>query len=160
MKKLFMTKNTKPNILLTILAIFASLVFLIAIGSIVYFFLSFGMRQNVSYKDCGNQTYIIFNDFEGARIMHNTNNEKMNKAGNDIITRYETLGITSTLKISNKDKGGYAVFIPENNKLEDWELSNLVECYPESEMVLRTDIRRVEKEPNHFYQESDEEKLR
>lgn len=120
----------------------------------------FNSRKNVSYKDCGNQTYVIFTDYEGARIMHNTNNEKMNKAGNDIITRYEALDITTNLGIDNKQEREYILFMPENNKLEDWELNNLVECYPDSEMILRTNIRDVEVEPRIFEKRLDEEKLR
>lgn len=149
-------KNKSRFILFSIITVI-SLIVLLIVAFFGYIVWAFGSRKDVTYKDCGNQTYELFRDFEGVRIMHNTDNEKMNKAGNDIVTRYEALDITSTLNISGKEG---AIFIPENNKLEDEELNSLIECYPDSEMVLKTNIRMVEKEPNIFYQEFDEEKLR
>lgn len=153
-------KNKWRLIVVSIIALIS--LFILAILSFSLFLVwGFNRRKDVTYKECGNQTYVIFTDYEGARIMHNTNNEKMNQAGGDIITRYEALDITTTLGIENKqEKDAYIGFFPENNKLEDWELDNLIECYSDSEMVLLTNIRNVQVKPGFIEQQSDEEKLR
>lgn len=156
-----MTKpKNKWRLILSIIATIISLIFLIAGGAFVYFIISFGTRKDVTYKECGNQTYELFRDFEGFWVMHNTNSEKMNEAGNDIVTRYDTLDITTVLIITRKGERENIGFIPENNKLEDEELNNLIECYPDSEMVLKKNIREVRVRPGFIEQQFDEEKLR
>ncbi|MEM6399075.1 MAG: hypothetical protein AAF757_02425 [Cyanobacteria bacterium P01_D01_bin.116] len=152
-------KNKWRLILISITAIISFIVLLFGIF-LAFIVWGFNRRKDVTYKDCGNETYELFRDFEGFWVMHNTKNEKMNEAGNDIVTRYDTLDITTALIISRKGERENIGFIPKNNKLEDEELNNLIECYPDNEMVLKTNIREVRVRPGFIEQQFDEEKLR
>jgi hypothetical protein len=120
--------------LITILIIFTIL------GLLFVFLIIYSFSNNATYINCGTEKYAIYREFEGVYFMYNTKNKRFEN-NPDIVGSKIEKSLTTMLRVNktgNLDDSEYEnnnFFIPIDDKITEFDKTNLKECYPKALIV-------------------------